>query len=42
MVTADLNVSVGLFFSGGTPVSNADYWEGEEVRKIITEKLAID
>ena len=31
-----------MIFSGGTPVSNADYWEGEEVRKIITEKLAID
>jgi hypothetical protein len=42
VVTADLNVSVGSFFSGGTPVSHAGYWDDEEVGKIIAEKLAID
>jgi hypothetical protein len=42
VVTADLNVSVGSLFSGGTPASHAGYWDDEEVGKIIAEKLAID
>ena len=41
-VTADLNVSVGSFISGGTPLSHTGYWEDDEVGKIIAEKLAID
>ncbi len=41
-VTADLNVSVGSFLSGGTPASHTGYWYDEEVGKIIAEKLAID
>ena len=42
VVTADLNVSVGSFISGGTPLSHTGYWEDDEVGKIIAEKLAID
>jgi hypothetical protein len=42
VVTADLNVSVGSFFSGGTPASHTGYWEDKAVGKIIAEKLAID
>jgi len=41
-VTADLNVSVGSFLAGGTPLSHTGYWEDEEVGKIIAEKLNID
>jgi len=41
-VAADLNVSVGSFISGGTPISHTGYWEDKEVGKIIAEKLAID
>ena len=41
-VTADLNVSVGSFISGGTPLSHTGYWEDDEVEKIIAEKLSID
>jgi len=42
VVTADLNVSVGSFVSGGTPASHTGYWEDKKVGKIIAEKLAID
>ena len=42
MVTADLNVSVGSFISGGTSLSHTGYWEDDEVGKIIAEKLSID
>ena len=41
-MTADLNVSVGSFISGGAPLSHTGYWEDDEVGKIIAEKLAID
>ena len=41
-MTADLNVSVGSFLAGGTPLSHTGYWEDEEVAKIIAEKLNID
>ena len=41
-VTADLNVSVGSFLAGGTPLRRNGYWEDEEVGKIIAEKLNID
>ncbi|MZH46229.1 MAG: hypothetical protein F3739_04240 [Nitrospinae bacterium] len=37
-----MNVSVGSFISGGTPISHTGYWEDKEVGKIIAEKLAID
>jgi phage gp37-like protein len=41
-VTADLNLLVGSFFSGGTPAGHAGYWDDDEVGKIIAEKPAID